>query len=93
MENAPNYKFVKADLTDPSTIMSEVASADVIVHFAAETHVDRSISNPGRFLQSNVMGTFNLLEAARHGKVRKFIHISTDEVYGSAASGESVSGE
>jgi len=50
--------------------------------------VDRSISNPGKFLESNVIGTFNLLEAARHSKVRKFIHISTDEVYGSAPSGE-----
>jgi dTDP-glucose 4,6-dehydratase len=88
VESAPNYKFVKADLADSSIIMSEVADADVVIHFAAESHVDRSISNPGKFLESNVIGTFNLLEAARHSKVRKFIHISTDEVYGSAPSGE-----
>jgi dTDP-glucose 4,6-dehydratase len=89
VENAPNYKFVKADLADAQITMREAAKADVVVHFAAESHVDRSISKPRRFLQSNVVGTFNLLEAARHGKVRKFIHISTDEVYGSAPSGES----
>jgi dTDP-glucose 4,6-dehydratase len=88
VEKAPNYKFVKADLADSSIIMSEAADADVVIHFAAESHVDRSISNPGKFLESNVIGTFNLLEAARHSKVRKFIHISTDEVYGSAPSGE-----
>ena len=89
VENAPNYKFVKADLADAQITLREAAHADVVVHFAAESHVDRSISKPRRFLQSNVVGTFNLLEAARHGKVRKFIHISTDEVYGSAPSGES----
>jgi dTDP-glucose 4,6-dehydratase len=88
VQNAPTYKFVKADLTDISIIMSEVANADVVVHFAAESHVDRSISDPRKFLQSNVMGTFNLLEAARHSKVRRFIHISSDEVYGSAPPGE-----
>ncbi len=89
VENAPTYKFVKADLADAPITMREAAKADLVIHFAAESHVDRSISKPRRFLQSNVFGTFNLLEAARHGKVLKFIHISTDEVYGSAPSGES----
>ena len=89
VESVPAYKLVKADLADSPIIMSEVANADVVVHFAAESHVDRSISDPRRFLQSNVVGTFNLLEAARHGEVCKFIHISTDEVYGSAPSDES----
>jgi dTDP-glucose 4,6-dehydratase len=88
VENAPNYEFLKADLTNLSTIESQVANADVVVHFAAESHVDRSISDPRKFLQSNVIGTFNLLEAARHSKASKFIHISTDEVYGSAPPGE-----
>jgi dTDP-glucose 4,6-dehydratase len=74
VENTPTYKFAKADLADPQIIMSEVANADIVAHFAAESHVDRSISDPRRFLQSNVVGTFNLLEAARHGKVCKFIH-------------------
>ncbi len=62
---------------------------DLIVHFAAETHVDRSISNPESFLPSNVLGTFTLLEAARKSKVRKFVQISTDEVYGSTPAGTS----
>ncbi len=84
VENAPTYQFVKADLADAPTTMRETANADLVIHFAAESHVDRSISDPTRFLQSNVIGTFNLLEAARNGKVRKFIHISTDEVYGPA---------
>jgi dTDP-glucose 4,6-dehydratase len=66
--------------------VSEFASqSDVIVNFAAETHVDRSISNPEAFLESNVIGTHSLLEAARKGNVQKFVQISTDEVYGSAS--------
>jgi dTDP-glucose 4,6-dehydratase len=65
--------------------VGEIASQiDVIVNFAAETHVDRSISNPEAFLESNVIGTHSLLEAARKGDVQKFVQISTDEVYGSA---------
>ena len=66
-----------------------IQQADVVVHFAAETHVDRSISNPSAFLESNVVGTYTLLEAARKSKVRKFIQISTDEVYGSAPDNDS----
>ena len=87
--HAEFYRLVKADINDTSIVKDQVADADIVVHFAAETHVDRSISEPESFLHSNVNGTFTMLEAARHSKVSKFVHISTDEVYGSAPSGES----
>jgi dTDP-glucose 4,6-dehydratase len=88
IENVDCYKFVRADINDASIVMDKMADADIVVHFAAESHVDRSISDPKTFLNSNVIGTFTLLEAARHSRVSKFVHISTDEVYGSAPSGE-----
>ncbi|MBW8886909.1 MAG: dTDP-glucose 4,6-dehydratase [Fibrobacteres bacterium] len=80
----PNYKFFKADICD-SALMSEIFSAnpDAVVHFAAESHVDRSIAGPEIFVQTNVMGTQVLLESARKAKVGRFLHVSTDEVYGS----------
>jgi len=84
IENADFYKFVRAEINDASIITDEMADADVVVHFAAESHVDRSIPDPKKFLHSNIIGTFTLLEAVRHCKISKFIHISTDEVYGSA---------
>lgn len=79
-----SYTLVKADLVNVQAVEKVVARVDAIIHFAAQTHVDRSISNPKSFVLSNVLGTFNLLEAARRSDVRKFVHISTDEVYGSA---------
>ena len=85
----PRYQFVESDIRDSQRITELVADSDVLVHFAAESHVDRSISNPENFLGSNVVGTQRLLEAAKRGKVRKFIQISTDEVYGSARDDES----
>jgi dTDP-glucose 4,6-dehydratase len=80
----PNYKFYKADICD-SAMMGEIFAAgiDAVVHFAAESHVDRSIAGPEIFVQTNVLGTQVLLEAARHAKVGRFLHVSTDEVYGS----------
>lgn len=80
----PNYKFFKADICD-SALMGEIFSAhpDAVVHFAAESHVDRSIAGPEIFVQTNVMGTQVLLESARKAKVGRFLHVSTDEVYGS----------
>jgi dTDP-glucose 4,6-dehydratase len=80
----PNYKFFKADICD-SALMGEIfaAAPDAVVHFAAESHVDRSIAGPEIFVQTNVMGTQVLLEAARNAKVGRFLHVSTDEVYGS----------
>src|SRR4051812_5769893 len=80
----PGYHFYKADICDRA-IMAEIfaAGADAVVHFAAESHVDRSISGPEIFVQTNVLGTQVLLECARQAKVPRFLHVSTDEVYGS----------
>ncbi|NOJ72140.1 dTDP-glucose 4,6-dehydratase [Paenibacillus alvei] len=79
------YRFVKADITNHvqlERIFAETAY-DAVVHFAAESHVDRSIADPEAFVRTNVWGTFQLLEAAKRHGVSKFIHVSTDEVYGS----------
>lgn len=75
--------LVQADITDRETVFDLTANADAIVHFAAESHVDRSITDPGKFVQTNVAGTQVLLDAAREHKIKRFHHISTDEVYGS----------
>lgn len=90
VESAPNYSFVKGDITDEAWIQDLFAkqSFDAVIHLAAESHVDRSITTPLAFVQTNVMGTANLLNAARkqwQGKFegKCFYHISTDEVYGS----------
>jgi dTDP-glucose 4,6-dehydratase len=83
----PGYRFVQGDTSDPMLVDDVVAGQDAIVHFAAETHVDRSIVSAAAFVRTNVLGTQILLEAAgRHG-VGRFVHISTDEVYGSIAHG------
>jgi len=84
-----NYKFVKGDIRDKGLVESliEDLQLDAVVHFAAESHVDRSISDPTIFLESNVRGTCTLLDAALENEVEKFVHISTDEVYGSIKSG------
>jgi dTDP-glucose 4,6-dehydratase len=88
LANNPRYRFEKCDLRNTQKVAELVSNIDVLVNFAAETHVDRSISTPTAFLESNVIGTCSLLEAARKNNVSKFIQISTDEVYGSASSGE-----
>lgn len=85
VEGDPSYEFVKGNTADRELVEKLIADVDVVVNLAAETHVDRSIANPETFLHSNVLGTFVLLEAARRSKLSKFIHISTDEVYGSAS--------
>ncbi|MFH1618374.1 MAG: GDP-mannose 4,6-dehydratase, partial [bacterium] len=90
VEVSPRYKWLRADICDREKVFSCVRGADVIVHFAAETHVDRSILEPSAFVRTNVLGTQVLLEAARQCKVSKFVHVSTDEVYGSKESGESL---
>jgi dTDP-glucose 4,6-dehydratase len=90
IENAANYRFVKGDICDAS-FLKELCSTyhfDGVVHLAAESHVDRSISNPMEFIMTNVVGTVNLLNAARESwkgdfENKRFYHISTDEVYGS----------
>jgi len=78
------YRFVEGDVCDKDVVDKAVSRCDAIVHFAAETHVDRSIMYAGDFVTTDVFGTFVLLEAARKYKVKKFVHISTDEVYGEA---------
>ncbi|MBI3694247.1 MAG: dTDP-glucose 4,6-dehydratase [Acidobacteria bacterium] len=85
IENHPGYRFVKGDICD-APLVAELFGAerpDVVVHFAAESHVDRSILSPSPAFETNLRGTFTLLEAARQYKTGRFVHISTDEVYGS----------
>ncbi len=82
-----NYRFVKGDICDAKIVNKLVKESDILVHFAAETHVDRSIKNAGSFVRTNVLGTYTLLEAALKYRVKKFVHISTDEVYGSRLTG------
>lgn len=89
VEKDKRYKFVKGDIADPAIVKSLVKDCDTIVHFAAETHVDRSITDPYSFVRTNVVGTHTLLEAAKAGGVERVIHISTDEVYGSVEKGSS----
>jgi dTDP-glucose 4,6-dehydratase len=85
------HRFVRGDVADAEVAGPLVTAADIVVHFAAETHVDRSILEAGEFIRTDVIGTFVLLEAARlAAKLRCFIQISTDEVYGSVAEGSSV---
>ena len=82
--NKPNFKFIKADICDRETIYQIIESEkpDVIINFAAESHVDRSIINPGIFLETNIIGTRVLLDACRKYDVKRFHQVSTDEVYG-----------
>jgi dTDP-glucose 4,6-dehydratase len=80
--NNPNYSFVKGDINDRNLIDSIVKDIDVIVHFAAESHVDRSITDPAPFMQTNIVGTYTLLESALKNGKKRFHHISTDEVFG-----------
>ncbi len=94
LEHDPRYRFVKGDICDHALVEQIFAehSIDTVVHFAAESHVDRSISGPAEFIQTNIVGTFALLEAARKAWLSspldaaaspRFLHVSTDEVYGS----------
>jgi dTDP-glucose 4,6-dehydratase len=86
----PRHEFVKGDVADPAVAGALVTASEIVVHFAAETHVDRSLLNAGEFITTDVYGTFVLLEAAREApKLRKFVQISTDEVYGSVPEGSS----
>ncbi len=84
-----NFKFIKGDINNKKHAAKAVKGQDYIVNFAAETHVDRSILGPAAFVETNVKGAQNMLEAARAAGVKRFLHISTDEVYGSIAGGKS----
>jgi dTDP-glucose 4,6-dehydratase len=86
VEQNSNYKFIKGDIGDANLVNDLVKEADVIVHFAAESHVDRSIMDAKSFVDTNVLGTFNLLEAAKNNGKKRFHHISTDEVFGALKS-------
>ena len=82
VENNKNYTFVKGDIADPKAVASIMESVDIVVNFAAESHVDRSILDPAPFIVTNVLGTQVLLDAAVKAKVKRFHHVSTDEVFG-----------
>jgi len=81
VENNSNYKFIKDDIRNESVVDNLVKDTDVIINFAAESHVDRSIANPKPFLETNILGTYSILEATRKYD-KQFIHVSTDEIYG-----------
>ena len=78
----PNYAFVRGDICDAPAVEGAMRGCDAVVHFAAESHVDRSIYEPSPVIQTNITGTFVLLEVARKLRVSRFVHVSTDEVYG-----------
>jgi dTDP-glucose 4,6-dehydratase len=89
VEADPRHRFVKGDICDAGLVRDLMSEVDAVVHFAAETHVDRSNADADEFLRTNVTGTFTLLEAARARRLGRFIAIGTDEVYGSIARGAS----
>lgn len=83
VEAHPRYKFIRGDVTDRDAVRSAMKGVTDVIHFAAESHVDRSILDSGPFLRTNVLGTQILLDAAREAKVNRYVQVSTDEVYGS----------
>jgi dTDP-glucose 4,6-dehydratase len=87
LEDKPNYEFHHGNICDRDVVDKLTAKCEVIINFAAETHVDRSILEAGSFIQTDVVGTFTLLEAAKKHKINRYIQISTDEVYGSIEDG------
>ena len=89
IKNDPRFEFILGDICDEELVYKSINAGDVIVHFAAESHVDRSISSPSEFIRTNVLGTHVLLNAAIQKKVSIFLHVSTDEVYGSIEKGDS----
>lgn len=82
VKDNPRYSFIKGDITDPKAVEEVVSKVEAIVHFAAESHVDRSILDPLIFTKTNIIGTQILLEAAKKFGIKKFHHVSTDEVFG-----------
>src|SRR6185436_19740080 len=83
VEASSNYAFIRGDICDGDAVEQAIAGADVVLNFAAESHVDRSIENAADFIKTNVLGTQTLLDAARKAGVSRFVQISTDEVMGS----------
>lgn len=87
LEQQSRFKLIQGDICNPETVRSCISGHDVVVHFAAESHVDRSIHSAEPFIVTNVLGTQNLLECARNAEIPTFVHVSTDEVYGSILEG------
>lgn len=88
VEKNKRYKFVKGDIADPKVVARVARGVDAVVNYAAETHVDRSILEPDAFIKTDVYGTYTLLEAVRKYKIKKYVQISTDEVYGYVINGK-----
>ena len=86
-KNNSNYKFIKGNICNLKTVDNIAKNVDIIINFAAQTHVDNSISNPAIFANTNILGTINLLNAAKKYDIKKFLQISTDEVYGANKTG------
>lgn len=93
VDKDPRFRFVKGDIADVDLVHSLATSVDAIINFAAESHVDRSLEAPGQFIQTDVYGTYVLLEAARQAGHERFLHVSTDEVYGHVPTGRSSEGD
>ena len=90
ISHLPQYRFIRGDIADGAALDKAIGDGvDAIVNFAAETHVDRSILDPEAFLRTGVQGVYTLLEATRRHEIRRFVHVSTDEVYGDVESGSS----
>ncbi len=89
----PRLRFVQGDIADPACVAEAMADVDQVVHFAAESHVDRSIASARDFVVTNVVGTETLLAAAKERRVERFVHVSTDEVYGSIETGSWCEGQ
>jgi dTDP-glucose 4,6-dehydratase len=87
LDDDPRFQFVKGDITDREAVLASLEGHDAVVHFAAESHVDRSIQSPDEFVRTNCGGTNVLCDAARRSDIETFLHISTDEVYGSIEHG------
>ena len=87
LQSDPRLKVIKGDVCDLTLLEESMNNHDFVIHFAAESHVDRSIEDASAFVQTNVLGTFNVLEASRKTQIKTVIHVSTDEVYGSLAEG------
>lgn len=85
--NNPNFRFIQGDICDSEIVAVAMSDVDAVINFAAESHVDRSISDSSEFIRTNILGTHVLLEVARQNRISRFIQISTDEVYGSIDSG------
>src|SRR5690606_30750250 len=89
VDDSPRYRFVHANVCDPGALADAMAGHDAVVHFAAESHVDRSITGPDDFVHTNCFGTNVVMDTARRLEVDRVVHIGTDEVYGSVESGSS----